>query len=52
MKTQAENCFNCVYSQWDRKAVELFGDFARLNFPEEWPDERRRKLCEAATVGK
>ena len=26
---------------YDRKAVELFGTFARLNFPREWPPERR-----------
>jgi len=26
---------------YDRKAVELFGEYARLNFPDEWPPERR-----------
>jgi hypothetical protein len=25
----------------DRKALELFGEYARLNLPEEWPPERR-----------
>jgi hypothetical protein len=29
---------------YDRKAVELFGPFARLNFPQEWPLERRAQL--------
>ena len=28
----------------DYKAVELFGEVARLNFPEEWPPERRREV--------
>jgi hypothetical protein len=29
---------------YDRKAVEVHGEFARLNFPEEWPPERRQAL--------
>ena len=29
---------------YDRKAVELFGPFARLNFPREWPPERRAQV--------
>ena len=29
---------------YDAKAVELFGEFAHLNFPEEWPPERRAEI--------
>ncbi len=29
---------------YDRKAVELFGESARLNFPEEWPARRIRRV--------
>jgi len=29
---------------YDRAAVELFGDFASVNFPEEWPPERRAEV--------
>jgi hypothetical protein len=29
---------------YDRKAVELFAGFAQLNFPEEWPAERRQEV--------
>lgn len=28
----------------DYKAVELLGEFARVNFPDEWPEERRREV--------
>jgi len=28
----------------DRKAVECFGPFALLNFPEEWPPEKRQQV--------
>ncbi len=29
---------------YDRKAVELHGEYARVNFPEEWPPERRAQV--------
>ena len=29
---------------YDRAAVERFGEFANLNFPDEWPPERRREV--------
>jgi hypothetical protein len=29
---------------YDRAAVESYGEFARLNFPEEWPPQRRAKV--------
>jgi hypothetical protein len=33
---------------YDRMAVELFGVNARLNFPEEWPPQRRARVYAAA----
>ncbi len=29
---------------YDHKAVELYGEFAHVNFPEEWPPERRAQV--------
>jgi len=33
----------------DRKALELFGEFAQLNLPEEWPPERRAAVLAEAS---
>jgi len=33
---------------YDRAAVEHFGEFANLNFPDEWPPQRRRQVYAAA----
>ena len=37
---------------YDRAAVEHFGEFARLNFPEEWPPERRQVVAKAKVKSK
>ncbi len=37
---------------YDRKAVELFGESARLNFPEEWPARKRRRVYAKRPRGK
>lgn len=34
---------------YGRKAVELFGEFARLNFPDEWPPERKAEVLREKT---
>lgn len=36
---------------YDRAAVEYYGEFARLNFPEEWPDRRRKALATERSKG-
>ncbi len=37
---------------YDRKAVELFGEKARVNFPEEWPAERIQEVYAGRPGGK
>lgn len=38
---------------YDAGAVEMFGEFARLNFPQEWPAERRAEVyAQRAAAGK
>lgn len=36
----------------DAQAVELFGEFAQLNFPEEWPQERRDAVAREKAKGR
>ncbi len=37
---------------YDRMAVELCGEFARVNFLKEWPPERRREIYDQADAAK
>jgi hypothetical protein len=37
---------------YDRKAVELLGEDARLNFPDEWPARRKRRIRVKRPCGK
>ena len=37
---------------YDAKAVELFGEFAHLDFPEEWPPDRRAQIRARHAEGK